>query len=124
MESLAPEVAPFGINTTIVEPGFLRTELLEPESTSWPELSIDDYAERTAEQKTWWEAQNGKQAGDPAKLANALLLITEQEQPPLRFIAGADAIELAEQKVAELQQQINAYRDLSTSLAHADTAST
>jgi NAD(P)-dependent dehydrogenase (short-subunit alcohol dehydrogenase family) len=117
MESLQPEVEPFGINTTIVEPGFFRTELLEPESTTWPELSIDDYAERNAAQREWWEAQNGRQGGDPAKLAQALLTIADQEQPPLRFMAGADSIELAEQKVAALQQQIDAFRDLSASLA-------
>jgi NAD(P)-dependent dehydrogenase (short-subunit alcohol dehydrogenase family) len=117
MESLQPEVAPFGITTTIVEPGFFRTELLEPESTTWPEPSIDDYAERNAAQRKWWEAQNGRQAGDPAKLAQALLTIADQEQPPLRFMAGADAIQLAEQKVAALQQQIDAFRELSTSLA-------
>ena len=48
MESLQPEVAPFGINTTIVNPGFFRTELLTPESTNFAETSIDDYAERRA----------------------------------------------------------------------------
>jgi NAD(P)-dependent dehydrogenase (short-subunit alcohol dehydrogenase family) len=117
MESLQPELEPFGITTTLVEPGFFRTELLEPESTTWPELSIDDYAERNAAQREWWEAQNGQQAGDPAKLAQALLTIAAQEQPPLRFMAGADSIALAEQKVAALQQQIDAFRELSTSLA-------
>ena len=50
-------------------------------------------------------------------LAQALLTIADQEQPPLRWLAGADSIELAEQKVAALQQQIDAFRDLSTSLA-------
>jgi NAD(P)-dependent dehydrogenase (short-subunit alcohol dehydrogenase family) len=116
MESLQTEVEPFGITTTIVEPGFFRTEL-EPESTTWPELTIDDYAERTAGQREWREAQNGRQAGDPAKLAQALLTIADQEQSPLRFMAGADSIELAEQKVAALQQQITAFRELSSSLA-------
>jgi hypothetical protein len=64
----------------------------------------------------WWEAQNGQQGGDPAKLAQALVMIAGEEPPPRRFIAGADAIALAEQKVADLQQQIGAYRDLSISL--------
>ena len=118
MESLALEVEPFGINSTIVEPGFFRTELLEPASTTWPERSIDEYAERNATQREWWEAQNGRQAGDPAKLARALLTIAEQAQPPLRWMAGADSIALAEQKVATLQEQVDAFRDLSTSLAH------
>jgi hypothetical protein len=63
------------------------------------------------------ESTDGKQPGDPAKLAQALLTIVDQEQPPFRFIAGADAIAQAEAKLAERQQQIDAYRDLSTSLA-------
>jgi NAD(P)-dependent dehydrogenase (short-subunit alcohol dehydrogenase family) len=117
MESLAPEVEPFGIHTTIVNPGFFRTELLTNESTTYAEPSIDDYAERSASMREFWESMNGKQGGDPAKLAQALLAIVAKEQPPLRFIAGADAIETAEAKLAERQQQIDAFRDLSTSLA-------
>lgn len=117
MEALQPEVAPFRIHTTIVNPGFFRTELLTQESTTYAEPTIDDYAERHAERVQWYEAMNGQQSGDPTKLARALITITSQEQPPRRFIAGADAIAIAEQKVADLQQQINAHRDLSTSLA-------
>jgi len=117
MESLQQEVAPFGITTTIVNPGFFRTELLEPASVTYAEPSIEDYAERTAEQLKWWQAQSGQQGGDPAKLAKALVTIASDAQPPRRFIAGTDAIATAEQKVADLQAQIAAYRDLSTSLA-------
>ena len=97
MESLAPEVEPFGIHTTIVNPGFFRTELLTEESTNYAEPSIEDYAERNAAQREFWDGQNGKQTGDPAKLAQALLTIADEEQPPRRFIAGADAIGTAEQ---------------------------
>src|SRR6266705_2299589 len=117
MESLEQEVAPFGITTTIVNPGFFRTELLEPASVTYAEPSNEDYADRTAEQLKWWQAQSGQQGGDPAKLAKALVTIASEAQPPRRFIAGTDAIGLAEQKVADLQAQIDAYRDLSTSLA-------
>jgi NAD(P)-dependent dehydrogenase (short-subunit alcohol dehydrogenase family) len=117
MESLQPEVAPFGISTTIVNPGFFRTELLTQESATYATPSIEDYADRHAERVQWYEAMHGQQSGDPAKLARALVTIASQEPPPRRFIAGADAIAIAEQKVADLQQQINAYRDLSTSLA-------
>ena len=118
MESLAPEVEPFGIHTTIVNPGFFRTELLTKESTNYAEPSIEDYAERNAAQREFWEGQNGQQSGDPAKLAQALLTIAGQEQPPRRFIAGADAIGTAEQVIATLQQETDAYRELSTSLAY------
>jgi len=117
MESLQLEVAPFGIHTTVINPGFFRTELLTKESVTYAEPSIDDYAERRAKQLDWWKAQGGQQPGDPAKLAKALMAIANAEEPPRRFIAGADAIALAEQKIAALQADIDAYRDLSSSLA-------
>ena len=115
MESLAPEIEPFGIHTTVVNPGFFRTELLTKESTNYAPASIEDYAERNAAQREFWESMNGQQGGDPAKLALALLAITDLEQPP--FIAGADALAQAEGKLAERKQQIDAHRDLSSSLA-------
>src|SRR4051812_2273285 len=117
MESLAPEIAPFGIRTTVVNPGFFRTELLTKESTNSAPATIEDYAERNAAQRAFWEGMNGQQGGDPAKLAQALLTITELEQPPFRFIGGADALAQAEEKLAERRQQIDAFRDLSSSLA-------
>jgi NAD(P)-dependent dehydrogenase (short-subunit alcohol dehydrogenase family) len=118
MEALTPEIAPLGIKTTIVEPGFFRTELLEPASTTWAELSIDDYAERNAAIRPAWEAMNGQQEGDPAKLAAALVQIVDQEDPPLRWVAGADAVAIVERKARDLLAQVDAHRDLSTSLAH------
>jgi NAD(P)-dependent dehydrogenase (short-subunit alcohol dehydrogenase family) len=117
MESLRPEVAPFGIHTTIVEPGFFRTELLEDASVSYGDLSVKDYADRTAEQLKWWKAQSGQQTGDPAKLGRALVTIANQQQPPPRLVAGADAVAVVEQKAADLTEQVEAYRKLSTSLA-------
>jgi NAD(P)-dependent dehydrogenase (short-subunit alcohol dehydrogenase family) len=116
MESLHAEIAPFGITTTIVNPGFFRTELLTEQSTNYADASIDDYDERRAPLLDYWKSQNGKQSGDPAKLARALVTIAGQEPPPRRFIAGADAIATAEQKIAELRAQIDAYRELSASL--------
>ena len=92
MESLAPEIAPFGIRTMLVEPGFFRTELLTPDSTTYAEPSIDDYAERTEEIVAAWKSMDGKQGGDPAKLADALVDLAALEEPPLRFAAGADAV--------------------------------
>ena len=117
MESLRFEIEPFGIHTTIVEPGFFRTQLLTSESTTFADLSIDDYAERTAQTRPAWEAMSGKQTNDPAKLAKALVTVIDQEQPPLRWVAGADAVATVEQKANELLGQVDAYRDLSSSLA-------
>ena len=117
MESLHAEVAPFGIATTIVNPGFFRTELLTEQSTNYAEPSIQDYDEGRAKQLEFWKAQNGRQSGDPAKLARALMAIAVLEPPPRRFIAGADAVATAEQVTADLKAQTDAHRDLSTSLA-------
>jgi NAD(P)-dependent dehydrogenase (short-subunit alcohol dehydrogenase family) len=117
MESLRAEVAPFGINTTIVNPGFFRTELLTEQSTNYAEPSIADYGDRRGPLLEYWKSQNGRQSRDPAKLARALITVANQNPPPRRFIAGADAIAGAEQKIADLKAQIEANRDLSTSLA-------
>jgi NAD(P)-dependent dehydrogenase (short-subunit alcohol dehydrogenase family) len=120
MESLTAELAPFGIRTMLVEPGFFRTELLTPESTKYAESSIEDYAERTKQTVTAWKRMNGQQGGDPAKLANALVQLASQEEPPLRFAAGADAIATVEQKARNLLAQADAYRELSSNLDHDD----
>jgi NAD(P)-dependent dehydrogenase (short-subunit alcohol dehydrogenase family) len=118
MESLRYDVQPYGIHTTIVEPGFFRTELLvEGASSIWPELSIDDYAERTTQTIAAWKSMNGQQGGDPAKLGAALVTITAMETPPLRFVAGADVVAGVEQKAQLLLDQINAHRELSSSMA-------
>jgi NAD(P)-dependent dehydrogenase (short-subunit alcohol dehydrogenase family) len=117
MASLHDEVAPFGISTTIVNPGFFRTELLTEQSTNFAKPSIADYDQRRAKQLEFWKNQNGQQSGDPAKLARALITIASQDPPPRRFIAGADAVATAEQVAADLKAQTEAYRDLSSSLA-------
>jgi NAD(P)-dependent dehydrogenase (short-subunit alcohol dehydrogenase family) len=120
MEALAPEVAPFGIHTMLVEPGFFRTQLLTPESTNFAASSIEDYAERTQATVQAWQSMNGKQGGDPAKLAAALVQLTALQEPPARFAAGADAVATFETKARALLDQADAHRELSSDLAHDD----
>ena len=120
MEALRPELAPYGITTTIVEPGFFRTKLLEKESTTLPALSIDDYAERTRQILPVWEAMNGKQSGDPAKLARALVTLLDSPQSPERWVAGADAVGMITQKADGLRRQASAFLELSTTLDHTE----
>ena len=120
MEGLASEVAPFGIRTMLVEPGFFRTELLSPQSTKYAQSFIEDYADRSAATVEAWQSMDGKQGGDPAKLAAALVRLASLEEPPVRFAAGADAVELFESKARTLLEQADAHRELSSSLAHDD----
>ena len=120
MESLATEIAPFGIKTMLVEPGFFRTELLGPGSTTYARPSIDDYAERTRETVAAWSSMDGKQEGDPVKFAEAMVKLAALEEPPLRFAGGADAVQAFETKANTLLAQGNAFRELSVSLGYRD----
>ena len=119
IQALQTEVAPFSINTTIVNPGFFRTELLTDQSTKYADNSIADYNDRREQLMQFWKSANGQQPGDPAKLAHALITIANEKQPPLRFLAGADAVNTAEQVATTLHKQANAYRELSSSMAFA-----
>ena len=120
MESLTLEIAPFGIRTVIVEPGFFRTELLTPESTRYAASSIEDYTERTEQTVTAWKSMNGQQGGDRAKLADALVHLATQDAPPARFPAGSDAVTTFENRAKLLQSLADANRDLSSNLAFDD----
>ena len=117
IESLAPEIAPFGIHSMVVEPGFFRTDLLTAGSTTYAPASIDDYADRTRETVAAWNSMSGKQGGDPAKLARALVQLAGLDEPPARFVAGADAMQAIETKAGVLLAQAGAHRALSSSLA-------
>jgi hypothetical protein len=102
----------------LVEPGFFRTELLSKDSTTYAEPSIDDYSARTKEIVAAWKSMNGKQGGDPAKLATALVTLVALEAPPSRFAAGADAVKVFEAKANTLLEQAQAHRELSVSLTY------
>lgn len=119
MESIRFDLAPYGIKTMAVEPGYFRTELLvEGASMIWPELSIEDYAGRTTQTIEAWKSMNGQQGGDPAKLAAALVTLSDSGDLPLRFVAGTDAMAAVEANLKTIQAQINAHRTLSASLAY------
>jgi hypothetical protein len=90
------------------------------DSTSYAKPSIDDYAERTMETVAARSSMNGKQGGDPTKLADALVQLDGLEEPPARFAAGADAVQTFEAKAKTLLAQADAHRDLSSSLSHDD----
>ena len=120
MESLTPEIAAFGIRTMLVEPGFFRTQLLTNDSTTYAKPSIDDYAEKTKEIVAAWKGMDGKQGGDPAKLAQAVVKLVALKEPPTRFAAGTDSMQTFEAKANALLSQAQAHRSLSASLAYLD----
>ena len=120
-ECLGAELAPLGIHVTLVEPGFFRTEFLGSDSVVYAARVIDAYATTSGETRKFTAAMHGRQSGDPEKLAQALLMLAAAEHPPRRFVAGADAVTLFEQALRERSAELEAWRDLSRSLAHQDS---
>jgi NAD(P)-dependent dehydrogenase (short-subunit alcohol dehydrogenase family) len=111
-ESLAHEVAPFGIFVTIVEPGPFRTDFLSPESIRFSEGAVADYDSRREQLRTSFEQRDGRQPGDPAKLSAAMLRLSNEAQPPLRFLAGSFALHTADAKLAAMRSEFDRWREL------------
>jgi NAD(P)-dependent dehydrogenase (short-subunit alcohol dehydrogenase family) len=114
-ESLALEVAQFGIRVTIVEPGFFRTDFLDGSSARYGSKVVEDYAQSSAENRAAYDAYSHQQAGDPAKLGAALVKLASEERPPLRYAAGSDAVERITQKLMAMQSEMDQWRELSVS---------
>ena len=111
-ESLAHELAPFGIHVTIVEPGPFRTDFLTPESMRFAATEVADYDARRAEMRASFEQRNGKQAGDPVRLAAAIVTLAGEASPPLRFAAGAMAVQAMDAKVVSMKAELDRFRAL------------
>lgn len=117
MESLALEVAPFGITATIVEPGFFKTDFLDNSSVAYGDITVDAYAQQSEEFRRSQDDMNHQQEGDPTKLAGALLQLAQATNRPMRFVAGQDAVHVVENVVlTKRHEDLNAWRDLSRSL--------
>jgi NAD(P)-dependent dehydrogenase (short-subunit alcohol dehydrogenase family) len=118
MLSLKLEVAPFGIKTTLVNPGFFRTDLLSSKSMAFGSKPTESYRQRREQLEKGWSGMAGSQPGDPVKLAEALVVIANEQNPPGRFVAGADAVATAKQVAAQLLADTEAYIELSTGMDH------
>ncbi len=113
-EALALELAPFGITVTIIEPGPFRTDFLTPGSIRFGAKAIPDYEERRTAQRATFEQRNGKQPGDPVKLAEAMVQLANDTAPPMRFAAGAMAVTLWDAKLGTLHAELDQWRALGT----------
>lgn len=114
-ESLAKEVAPFGIQVTLIEPGPFRTDFLGPQSVRFAQKRIGDYDDRRSAMLAGFEERDGRQPGDPAKLAAAMVNLAATDKAPLHFPAGSVAVSAAEQKLAGRRAELHRWRHLSIS---------
>ena len=118
-EGLAQEVAQFGINVTLIEPGAFRTDFLNDSSVRFETNKVADYAAFSERTRATFAERANKQPGDPAQLAKAILVLAYTEHPPLRFAAGSDALRRIEDKLAARRAEIDQWRKLTLSTDYA-----
>ena len=114
-EALAEEVKPFGVKTTLIAPGYFRTEFLSQESLDRSDHRLDVYDNVREMQRLHEEDLHGNQPGDPIKAAAAIIETTKMPEPPLYLFLGKDAYQYAEQKIDSLKETMAAHRELATS---------
>ncbi|CCH54010.1 short-chain dehydrogenase/reductase SDR [Fibrisoma limi BUZ 3] len=109
-ESLAAEVKPFGVNVTVVEPGYFRTEFLTTGSLAVPANPINAYESVRATQQAHQFEINGNQPGDPEKAVAALIQLAAEPNPPLHLFLGQDAYDLAYVKIKAMQDDLETWK--------------
>jgi NAD(P)-dependent dehydrogenase (short-subunit alcohol dehydrogenase family) len=122
-ESLNEEIKEFGIHATIVAPGYFRTNFLDPGSLVVPQHEMAEYKRVREVQQLHQQDINGNQPGDPEKLAEVVIEVSQQQQPPLHLFIGQDAYEFAEAKIQFVQQDMNRVKDLATSTSYTGSES-
>lgn len=114
-EALAPEVKPFGINVTIIEPGYFRTNFLNGGSIAVSAKSIADYTEIKETKRLHADEISGNQPGDPEKAAEVMISTALTAEPPLRLLLGSDAYQFANYKIKTLTEGIEANKEITLS---------
>jgi NAD(P)-dependent dehydrogenase (short-subunit alcohol dehydrogenase family) len=120
-QTLAAEVAPFGIKVTNVQPGGLRTDF-NGRSLGASERLIDDYREGAHFARRALAQSDGKQKGDPVKAAQAVIRAVEAEEPPLNLLLGTDAVMMANQRIAALLLDMGRWGPISETIGFDDPA--
>ncbi len=112
-EALAREVAPLGIKVTLIEPGAFRTDFNVSSLRETPPSA--DYQSTVGPVMSFFSEIAGHEPGDPAKAAQAIIAIVDEEHPPRRLLLGSDAVHLARQSDQARLAEIDRWEQLSTS---------
>jgi len=113
-ESLFHEVKPLGLHVTILEPGAFRTDWAGRSMVESPTI-IADYAETAGKRRQATRAVSGKQPGDPARAATAIISAYEASEPPLRLLLGAPALKIARERLDALRTNFDAWAETTLS---------
>lgn len=114
-EALAAEVKEFGVNATVIYPGYFRTDFLTGGSLRTPKTEIEEYTKARQLQLAHEKDINGNQPGSPEKAATAMIELAEMQNPPVHLVLGSDAFQMANTKLTTLQNEISDFKTLSTS---------
>ncbi len=114
-ESMAIELEPLGVRTTVVEPGYFRTEFLSGNSLVSTASRIGDYAETVGAMRAFAAGANGQQPGDPQRLARAMLELVDAPKPPRRLPLGSDTVRRIGEKHREVEAELESWRALALS---------
>lgn len=117
-ESLAEELKSFQINTTLIYPGYFRTDFLSGDSVKTPEFPIGEYENARQVEQAHLNEINGNQPNDPEKSAEVIIQLSKEENPPVHFFMGEDAYSLAKQKIQSLQEALDAFKELTYSTGY------
>ncbi|WP_019072438.1 oxidoreductase [Streptomyces hokutonensis] len=117
-ETLHAELAPLGIHVTLVEPGFFRTDFLDPASLNSDIDVIDDYASTAGAMRAAVPSLNHAQPGDPAKAARAIVEIAATPEPPLRLPLGTDTLQAFDAKLDAFRKEMDTWRHIALSTDH------
>ncbi len=121
-QSLAQEVGPLGIRVTVVEPGAFRTDFLSGKSIRLSPARIEDYDATSGRTIRYLESIDGKQLGDPALGALAIIEAVESADPPLNLILGTDALDRARARLARFVADVDRWEHLTRSTDHRQPA--
>ncbi|MBD8555266.1 SDR family oxidoreductase [Rhizobium sp. CFBP 8762] len=114
--SVAEEVAQFGIKLTVVSPGFFRTNLLDAGNVRYVPNTLEDYASEPSAEAAY-SAYDGQQTGNPAALGHVLVRLSHMDNPPMQFMAGADAVAAVTPFLKSRLEEIQTFTELSTESA-------
>jgi NAD(P)-dependent dehydrogenase (short-subunit alcohol dehydrogenase family) len=114
-EALAEEAKDFGVKATVVYPGYFRTDFLSKESVRTPENSIPEYEAARNSEQAHLDEINGNQPNDPEKGAEAIITISEAQNPPVHFLLGSGASEFLDIKIATIKGDAEKWESLTLS---------
>ncbi|MGW2052065.1 oxidoreductase [Streptomyces sp. NPDC001858] len=117
-ETLHAELAPLGVHVTLVEPGFFRTDFLDPANLHTGPDAIDDYAPTVGAMREAAVGLNHAQPGDPVKAARAIVEMAATPEPPLRLPLGADTLQAFDAKLDTFRKELNTWREVALTTDH------